>query len=80
MHVSFEIHDRNILIDKKHFYLIPRPPSWDDRICNYGHQLYHSEQMDMCTTHNNITSFCTGDIQLTILHLKYYEYIINIFQ
>jgi len=35
--------------------------------------------MDMCT-HNKITSFCTGDIKLTILHLKHYEYIINIFQ
>jgi hypothetical protein len=32
MHVSFKIHYRNNLIDKKHSYLIPSPPSWDDRI------------------------------------------------
>jgi hypothetical protein len=38
--VSFKIHYRKNLIDKKHSYLIPRPPSWDDRNCSYGHQLY----------------------------------------
>jgi hypothetical protein len=43
MHVSFKIHYRNNLIDKKHSYLIPRPPSWDDRNCSYGHQLYPSD-------------------------------------
>ena len=43
MHVSFKIHYRNNLIDKKHSYLIPRPPSWDDRSCSYGHQLYPSD-------------------------------------
>ena len=42
MHVSFKIHYRNNLIDKKHSYLIPRPPSWNDRNCSYGHQLYPS--------------------------------------
>jgi hypothetical protein len=39
MHVSFKIHYRNNLIDKKRSYLIPRSPSWDDRNCSYGHQL-----------------------------------------
>jgi len=42
MHVPFKIHYRNNLIDKKDSYLIPRPPSWDDRNCSYGHQLYPS--------------------------------------
>ena len=42
MHVPFRIHYRDNLIDKKHSYLIPRPPSWDDRNCSYGHQLYPS--------------------------------------
>ena len=40
MHVPFKIHYRNNLIDKKDSYLIPRPPSWDDRNYSYGHQLY----------------------------------------
>ena len=40
MHVPFEIHYRNNLIDKKDSYLIPRPPSWDDPNYSYGHQLY----------------------------------------
>ena len=40
MHVPFRIHYRNYLIDKKDSYPIPRPPSWDDRNCSYGHQLY----------------------------------------
>ena len=30
MHVSFKIHYRNNLIDKKNPYLISCPPSWDD--------------------------------------------------
>ena len=42
MHVPFKIHYRNNLIDKKDSYLIPRPPSWDDRNYSYGHQLYPS--------------------------------------
>jgi hypothetical protein len=42
-HVPFKIHYRNNLIDKKDSYLIPRPPSWDDRNYSYGHQLYSSE-------------------------------------
>ena len=42
MHASFKIHYRNNLIDKKHSYLIPPPPSWDDRNCSYGNQLYPS--------------------------------------
>jgi hypothetical protein len=43
MHVPFRIHYRNNLIDKKDSYPIPRPPSWDDRNCSYGHQLYLSD-------------------------------------
>jgi len=42
MHVPFKIHYRNNLIDKKHSYLIPHPPSWDDRNCSYCHQIYPS--------------------------------------
>jgi hypothetical protein len=42
MHVPFRIHYRNNLIDKKDSYPIPRPQSWDDRNCSYGHQLYPS--------------------------------------
>ena len=44
MHVPFKIHYRNNLIDKKDSYLIPCPPSWDDRNYIYGHQLYPSGQ------------------------------------
>jgi hypothetical protein len=40
MHVSFKIHYRNNLINKKGSYLISCPPSWDDRNYSYGHQLY----------------------------------------
>ena len=54
MHVSFKIQYRNNLIDKKHSYLIPRPPSWDDRNCSYGHQLYHSDSY--CPVMNIITN------------------------
>ena len=43
MHVSFKIHYRNNLIDKKDSYLISCPPSWDDRNYSYGHQLYPSD-------------------------------------
>ena len=43
MHVPFKIHYRNNLIEKKDSYLIPRPPSWDDRNYGYDHQLYPSE-------------------------------------
>jgi hypothetical protein len=43
MHVPFRIPYRNNLIDKKDSYPIPRPPSWDDRNCSYGHRLYPSE-------------------------------------
>ena len=43
MHVLFKIHYRNNLISKKNSYLIPRPPSWDDRNYSYGHQLYPSD-------------------------------------
>jgi hypothetical protein len=46
MHVQFKIHYRNNLKDKKDSYLIPRPPSWDDRNYSYGHQLYPSEYGD----------------------------------
>ena len=45
MHVSFKIHYRNNLIDKKDSYLIPRPPSWDDRNYSNGHQLYPSDNV-----------------------------------
>jgi hypothetical protein len=47
MHVPFKIHSRNNLIDKKDSYLIPRPPSWDDRNYSYGHQLYPSEWLSL---------------------------------
>jgi hypothetical protein len=30
MVVSFKMHYRNKLIDKKDYYPIPRPPSWDE--------------------------------------------------
>jgi hypothetical protein len=40
---TIKIHYRNNLIDKKKSYLIPRPPSWDDRNYSYGHQLYPSD-------------------------------------
>jgi hypothetical protein len=43
MHVTFKIHYRNNLIDKKDSYPIPRPPSWDDHNYSYGHQLYPSD-------------------------------------
>jgi hypothetical protein len=46
MHVPFRIHYRNNLIDKKDSYPIPRPPSWDDRNCSCGHQLYPSDNHD----------------------------------
>jgi len=55
MHVTFKIHYRNNLIDKKDSYLIPRPPTWDDRNCSYGHQLYPSE-VGHGLGHNNICS------------------------
>jgi hypothetical protein len=51
MHVPFKIHYRNNLIDKKDSYLIPRPPSWDDRNYSYGHQLYPCEYMKIKTVH-----------------------------
>ena len=47
MHVPFRIHYRNNLIDKKDSYSIPRPPSWDDRNCSYGHQLYPSDNLSV---------------------------------
>jgi hypothetical protein len=42
MHVSFKIHYRNNLIDKKDSYLIPCTLFWDDRNYSYGHHLYPS--------------------------------------
>jgi hypothetical protein len=54
MYVPFKIHYRNNLIDKKHSYLIPRPPSWDDRHCSYGHQLYHSEYYVELAFYSNV--------------------------
>ena len=47
MHVSFKIHYRNNLIDKKEPYLISCPPSWDGRNYSYGHQLYPSEYINV---------------------------------
>jgi hypothetical protein len=44
--VPFKIHYRNNLINKKDYYLISCPPSWDDRNYSYGHQLYPSEYGD----------------------------------
>jgi len=49
MHVSFTIHYRNNLIDKKDSYLISCSPSWDDRNYSYGHQLYPSVYWNACT-------------------------------
>ena len=45
MHVSFKIHYRNNLIDKKESYLILCLPSWNDRKYSYSHQLYPSESL-----------------------------------
>ena len=45
MHVSFKIHYRNNLIDKKDSYLISYPSSQDDRNYSYGHQLYPSDNV-----------------------------------
>jgi hypothetical protein len=56
MHVSFIIHYKNNLLDKKDSYLIPRPPSWDDRNYSYGHQLYPSEYIYL----KNILSVPSG--------------------
>jgi hypothetical protein len=50
MHNTPAYHYRKNLIDKKHSYLIPRPPSWDDRNCSYGHQLYPSDKGVYFTT------------------------------
>ena len=50
MHVSFKIHYRNNLIDKYNSYLIPRPPSWDDRTYSCGHQLSPSAKYQMQTS------------------------------
>ena len=63
MHVPFRIHYRNNLIEKKDSCPIPRPPSWDDRNCSYGHQLYPSEQ-------------CWRDIKILLFMEDYFrEYI-----
>ena len=50
MHVPFRIHHRNNLIDKKDSYPIPRSPSWDNRNCSYGHQLYLSDNRKLWTS------------------------------
>ena len=54
MHVSFKIHYRNNLIDIKDSYLIPRPPSWFDRYCSYGHQLYPSDKGERINVTENL--------------------------
>jgi hypothetical protein len=51
MHVPFRIPYRN---RKKDSYPIPRPPSWDDRNCSYGHQLYPSEWRLICVVEDII--------------------------
>ena len=53
MHVPFRIHYRNNLIDKKDSYPIPRSPSWDDRNCSYGHQLYPSDYLQFYESLNS---------------------------
>jgi hypothetical protein len=69
MHVPFRIHYRNNLIDKKDSYPIPRPPSWDDHNCSYGHQLYHSEYIAIhnCIKYIDIL-FGAQNIFLEYLH------------
>ena len=75
MHVSFKIHYRNNLIDKKHSYLIPRPPSWDDRNCSYGHQLYPSENWDVLVT--RVHSFHYLIINTCIFHFYFVKTLIR---
>jgi hypothetical protein len=68
MHVSFKIHHRNNLIDKKDSYLIQRPPSWDDRNYGYGHQLYPGEGRTVGIVPNSnikIEERCTIDTSNT---------------
>ena len=43
VHVSFGVHDGSDLVDKGDSCLVSCPPSWDDRGCSCGHQLYPSE-------------------------------------
>ena len=64
MHVPFKIHYRNNFIDKKDSYLIPRPPSWDDRNCSYGHQFYPSVQR-RCILQHKLGSNTGGDAKLS---------------
>ena len=71
MHVSFKIHYRNNLIDKKDSYLISCPPSWDDRNYSYSHQLYPSDT-GICTTQDmTVLNYCQKERQLVIF-IKYY--------
>ena len=61
MHVSFKIHYRNNLIDKKDSYLISCPPSWDARNYSYGHQVYPSDNSQ------NMHTYLFDDVQSAIL-------------
>ena len=76
MHVPFRIHYRDNLIDKKHSYLIPRPPSWDDRNCSYGHQLYPSvlwqfDQTFLMELQLYLTqNFLLKTVYMQVLHFK----------
>jgi hypothetical protein len=67
MHVPFKIHYRNNLIDKKDSCPIPRPPSWDDRIYSYGHQLYPSEYQ------TNIIFVDTISVLYLTLNIRVFE-------
>ena len=62
MHMSFKIHYRNNLIDKKDSYPIPRPPSWDDRNYSYGHHLYPSEYQSIYILYSIPRVQCTTTV------------------
>jgi len=74
MHVSFIIHYKNNLIDKKDSYPISCPPSLDDRNYSYGHQLYPSEYIYF----KNILSVPSGgETGLSMLSFSWKEAEIN---
>ena len=66
MHVSFKIHYRNNLFDKKDSYLISCPPSWDDPNYSYGHQLYPSVKYKLS---NDLKLSCVLDRCIEILQM-----------
>jgi len=52
-------------LTKKDSYPIPRPPSWDDRNCSYGHQLYPSD--DIAEINAQLAISNTHTLPLSIL-------------